>query len=148
MVVLPIGLAMQVRRLPADDAVSPVVGVILLVGIVVASMAIISTMVLGTPFERTPDADLVYSENDSGTDLEVTVAVGSAEGLTEANTEIRVDGQTCDGWDGRDDIEAGDTVTITASDCPNINELEGETIQVTWSSGSQSALIDSYDVSG
>ncbi|WP_255193508.1 type IV pilin [Natronobeatus ordinarius] len=138
---------MQVRRLPADDAVSPVVGVILLVGIVVASMAIISTMVLGTPFERTPDADLVYSEDDSGSDLEVTIAVASAEGLTEANTEIRVDGQTCDAWDGRDDIEAGDTVTVTRGGCGGIS-LEGETIQVIWSSGSQSALVDSYDVSG
>lgn len=138
---------MQVRRLPADDAVSPVVGVILLVGIVVASMAIISTMVLGTPFERTPDADLVYSEDDSGGDLEVTIAVASAEGLTEANTEIRVGGQTCDGWDGRDDIEAGDTVTVTHDDCDSINQLSGKTIQVVWSSGSRSVLIDSHELS-
>ena len=136
---------MQLRRLSTDDdAMSPVVGTVLLVGIVVASMAIISSMVLGTPFERTPDADLVYSESPDGN---VTIAVASVDGLTESNTEVRLQGgHTCDVWDGSDDIEVGDAVTV--SECDGNDLEEGKTIQIIWSSGSQSALIDSYEVSG
>lgn len=128
---------MQRRRLRADeDAVSPVVGVILLVGIVVASMAIISTMVLGGTLEPAPNADVVYE--DSGG--EVTIVFTSAKGLTEANTDVRIDGERCDGTlEGSGPIDVGYTEQIDLSNC------SGDTIQIVWTSGSRSVIIDSHE---
>ncbi|WIV67960.1 type IV pilin [Natrialbaceae archaeon AArc-T1-2] len=129
-----------------DDGLSPVVGVVLLVGIVVSAMSLILFAVSGYGvFESEPSADLVYYEDSTGGGLEVTIAVSEADRLSEGNTRVQVDGERCDDvWDGSGEVEPGDVVTF---DCGGGID-EGDTVQIVWSDGpgSHETLIDTYDV--
>lgn len=134
---------MQPRdRLDDDRAISPVIGVVLLVAIAVASSALVATAVLGGDFlDDSPSAELVYAEKDPG---EVIVAVKEVSGLTRGGTEIRLaGGGDCGVWGGSGDLEPGDTLRLNGTDCTESLD-EGDVLQIVGGS----TLVDTYELQG
>lgn len=139
------------RWRPGDDAVSPVIGAVLLVGIAVTLMAAIGVFVLGVgPGGHAPESDLIFSQDD--TNLTVTVVDGG--GLVAEDVSIRVGSQPAcyvDGeWSGR--LQTGDEVRINGSDggsgCTSPDPLEpGDTIRVVWEpdNAARSDVIAEYE---
>lgn len=123
----------------ADDAVSPVIGVILMVAITVILAAVIGTFVLGQADqlnENAPTTDFNYELQDDGT---YNVVHAGGDDFANDNVEV-TPGNVAFGASG-DTITAGDSATgITAS--------SGDTIRVLWSSaeGGTSSTIGSYQV--
>jgi flagellin-like protein len=124
---------MQVKQLLTDDrAVSPVIGVILMVAITVILAAVIGTFVLGLGqnVQSTPQASFTFDFNDSVTEVDVThnggdrLEVGDNTGSVEitngSNSEIWIGGGS-----GNNTISAGDTY-------PNYGYSPGDTVRVVW----------------
>jgi flagellin-like protein len=139
-----------------DDAVSPVIGVILMVAITVILAAVIGTFVLGLGDQvqsTTPQTQFTFDEaSGSNPDLTITHDGGDkvdAENInvtgSDSATEIDVD--ECQSTAGTNswpsELAAGDSCTITASG----NLDSGETIRVTWESddGSNTGTLATYD---
>ena len=123
-----------------NRAVSPVIGVVLLVAIAVIAMAVLGTQVLGSGvIGSEPRAELVFDEDP--TTNELTIGVRTASGLEGSETEVRVPerGQDVD-WGESGEIESGNTVTYNRFDLSDPNE--GDTIQVI----SSSTLIDEHEL--
>ncbi len=115
-----------------DSAVSPVIGVILMVAITVILAAVIGTFVLGLGDQvqsTTPQASFNFdSENIDGThddddpDDKVTITHESGDSLTQSNINVKI-GSTFiyeqgsaknggDGWESGDSISAGDQLVF------------------------------------
>ena len=125
---------MQLKQLLTDDrAVSPVIGVILMVAITVILAAVIGTFVLGLGdqvSENAPQASFSFDFDTANSNVTITHEGGD----TLDNSTISIDGD--DGglapgsvnhpgdWDDGT-IEAGDVITYQAVDA-------GETIRVVW----------------
>jgi flagellin-like protein len=132
-----------------DDAVSPVIGVILMVAITVILAAVIGTFVLalGDAGETPePQAKFTFDEPSSGT-LAITHENGDPieeSQITVVDSEGNAD--TCDsGASGTSDWP--DT-EITAGDSCTIDGLSGDgTVRVTWESedGSNTGTLATYD---
>jgi len=133
---------MKVRTLFEDDAaVSPVIGVILMVAITVILAAVIGSFVLnlGQGVQQTaPQASFGFDyTNDS-------VDVTHESGDTVAATQLNVTSAAAIDYSGStafaDTVSAGDTATynLTAS-----TEWNGETVRVAWESedGGTSATL-------
>jgi flagellin-like protein len=130
---------MQIKNLlNDDDAVSPVIGVILMVAITVILAAVIATFVLGLGDQvsnNAPQASIDFQFTNGGSDasafhdggdtlkgdnLGASVTDASGSGAT-ASTVSSISGS---------DVGAGDKIA-------NYNNLgSGDEIRVTWSSGS------------
>lgn len=105
---------MELKRLfTDDDAVSPVIGVILMVAITVILAAVIASFVLGLGNQptQTPQTQFEFDYNGSG--LEITHNGGE----TLASNEIEIRGSASDGatelgdnWSHYDNDGASDTV--------------------------------------
>jgi len=141
-----------------ERAVSPVIGVILMVAITVILAAVIGTFVLGLGDQvqsTTPQASFGfdYDNPDSGGDtLDITHETGDE--LTGSQVSVVVSGATettdsndPDGsytWDdsstlgGSGSVSAGESVTLsdtTIGDTTNSDlDLSGATVRVTWTS--------------
>jgi len=128
-----------------EKAVSPVIGVILMVAITVILAAVIGTFVLGLGDQvqnTTPQASFEFSGGDTSIDdsdgspggsadyTSVTIAHQSGDTLDGANIKLNVDGETAYGVANNDadsdkddviqlwdsgEISAGNTVTIVAA---------------------------------
>jgi flagellin-like protein len=150
---------MQIKNLIADDdAVSPVIGVILMVAITVILAAVIGTFVLGlggnvnqTPqasftFEFTADAstggstsgDYINITHDGGDTLQASnlEVVGGGQSLWDGSSGYVSNVGTGDGsatWSG--DVTAGNAINIAETD-ESSNDFfnSGDTVRVTWSS--------------
>jgi len=142
------------KLIDEERAVSPVIGVILMVAITVILAAVIGTFVLGLGDQvqqTTPNVNFAfdYTEGNSDT-LEVTHENGDE--LTGSNVDVVVSGATgtadADGtytWDesstlgGDSTVTAGSSVTVNSdnigSDTANL-DLSGATVRVTWTSDS------------
>ncbi|MCL7411076.1 MAG: type IV pilin N-terminal domain-containing protein [Methanosarcinaceae archaeon] len=86
-----------------EDAVSPVIGVILMVAITVILAAVIAAFVFGMgPPEQAPQAAIRGSAVDVGTNATIKLEHqgGDAVTMTEAATKITVSGSTISGADG------------------------------------------------
>lgn len=129
------------RFRPGDDAVSPVVGVVLLVGIAVMLMTVVAVFVLGYgPGEQAPESDVQFEQTPGG---DVTITVTDSSGLIEEEVEVLVEGEpacTSSGrpWDGSGAIATGDTVTVTGfgpscSPSPTNPMDTNQTVLVVWS---------------
>jgi len=132
-----------------DDAVSPVIGVILMVAITVILAAVIGTFVLGLGDQvqsTTPQAQFTfdsinssyYSITHDGGD---PVTVDNVEITGSSNTDPACDSATKWNLGGADsEITAGDTCEMEAS--------SGDTLRVTWESddGSNSGTLATFDV--
>jgi len=140
---------MDFKNLLDDEkAVSPVIGVILMVAITVILAAVIGTFVLGLGDqvqETTPNANFAfdYTEGDTADTLEITHETGDK--LEAPNVEVVVSGASPESvddtyaWDtdldGGDPVSAGSSVTLD-SDTDADLDLSEATVRVTWSSES------------
>jgi len=125
---------MELKNLFDDDrAVSPVIGVILMVAITVILAAVIGTFVLGLGDQvqsTTPQASFGFdqgTETIDGTDFtSVTVTHESGDTIDSADLSLNVNGETAYGADDSSpkqvtslydsgDISAGSSATIVAS---------------------------------
>jgi len=144
---------MEFKQLFGDDrAVSPVIGVILMVAITVILAAVIGTFVLGLGDQvqnTTPQASFNFESSnmdgthDSGSaDDQVTITHESGDTLTQSNINVKIgssliyeqgtpqDGAT--GWNTGDSISAGDQLVYDESDT-DAEEFSGEqTIRVIY----------------
>jgi len=160
---------MQLKKLLDDDnAVSPVIGVILMVAITVILAAVIATFVLGlgdSLSNQSPQAsfsfdsqDDAYNTESTGTAVDdaITVTHDGGDSVARSDIQISVDG-TAVLNDPRDDYTGdfasesdegaipGDTVTagsqyeVVETDDSAIED--GDTVRVTWSSEGSSATL-------
>ncbi|ELZ87142.1 type IV pilin [Haloferax volcanii] len=147
--------------LAEDDAVSPVIGVILMVAITVILAAVIGTFVLGLGDQvgdTAPQASFGFDYN--GTALTVTHESGSSIDAGQVNitssvalndstgTELAGSSGTTGTWesissDSETEITAGSQVTVVEQ---NADDLSTATVRVIWTSesGSNSATLQSW----
>jgi flagellin-like protein len=156
-----------------DDAVSPVIGVILMVAITVILAAVIGTFVLGLGDQvsnTSPSASFTfeYTNNSGGADeLDVTHDGGDSISASQLNASVSgaLDGSDnsvafgpeSDGNDGNlfgdsGDVSAGTTYTVSAKDFstgganPSNLNLAESTFRVTWqsSNGDDTATLGKW----
>ncbi|ELZ32843.1 flagellin-like protein [Halogeometricum pallidum JCM 14848] len=158
---------MKLKQLFTDDsAVSPVIGVILMVAITVILAAVIGTFVLnlgGSVSQTTPQASFGFDFNNNdtaGDSVVVTHETGATIPATQltlkasANVDVTGDGTTdeasqseqftdSDNFGESADVSAGDTLTALANSSTPLN---GETFRVVWNSetGESSATLSEY----
>ena len=161
---------MQLKQfLDTDRAVSPVIGVILMVAITVILAAVIGTFVLGLGdqvSQTTPSASFQFdyerNYDDTGNDS-VTISHNGGDTLQGSNINVSVTGANVSNvsnqqytWSSlggsSNDVSAGDTATVAAT---NVNTANGDisagetialnsaTIRVVWQSpeGDNSAQL-------
>ena len=149
---------MKLHELSADDdAVSPVIGVILMVAITVILAAVIGTFVLGLGDQvqsTAPNAQFTFSENSTGA-LEMTHDGGDSVPtsnirVTNDNTSRNYvsnrtcqNGSTSPAWTSAE-LSAGDACTIAGYEID-----DGETVRIVWESddGSSSSTLADYEYS-
>jgi len=119
-----------------DDAVSPVIGVILMVAITVILAAVIASFVLGLGDQNNPaptaDFNFDYQNSSSGSD-DLTITHGDGDELDASTVFIRGDGLT--GISSTSpptwaNIESGGTVAAGQSTTFNVNW--DYTVNVVW----------------
>lgn len=167
---------MQLKQLLDDDrAVSPVIGVILMVAITVILAAVIGTFVLGLGdqvSQTTPNAsfgfdyDRVNGGNDSltishnggdtigSTEVSVAVSGGSISASNGTDSDLNQAHNWTDFGSGGD-ISAGSTADINRANLEVLSEfdtvsevdLSGATVRVVWQSsgGDSSAQLGRWD---
>jgi flagellin-like protein len=133
--------AMQVNQLLTDNrAVSPVIGVILMVAITVILAAVIGTFVLGLGqnVQSTPQASFSFDfDTDAGT-VNVNVTHNGGDRLEvgdNTNTVRLVTTDNSTTW-----VESGGTETISAGDTydnfqyagSGVSSSSGQTVRVVW----------------
>ncbi|KTG26658.1 type IV pilin [Haloferax profundi] len=138
---------MDIKKFLSESrAVSPVIGVILMVAITVILAAVIGTFVLGLGDQvgdTAPQASFSF-EYDSDTD-NVTITHESGDGIATEDLSIIVSsapGATVTPFDGGDDlINAGDTFEVDTGVLDS-----GDTVRIVWTSesGANSATLQKY----
>jgi flagellin-like protein len=133
-----------------DDAVSPVIGVILMVAITVILAAVIATFVLGLGeqvSDTAPNANFEFDYNSSGNG-EVTVTHTSGPAI-DVN-KLSFGGPGFDGTTANfgnyssvgEQVSAGDSATVIDGDV-----TAGERMSVIWKSDEgESATLANYDI--
>lgn len=155
---------MQVLRMFTDDrAVSPVIGVILMVAVTVILAAVIGTFVLGIGSQvtsKTPTSNFEFVIEDTNNDgfsgngddkIEVTHRGGDE--IQKEALVLRIAGEEATtgsglSWDTTEDIVgAGDTATY-AETGSGINIEEGDDLQFIWQNpdGEGSAILAEDEV--
>ncbi len=151
-----------------EDAVSPVIGVILMVAITVILAAVIGAFVLdlGGNQESTPSASWDWTQNQSATAADsagegvtIDVEVGSTEEINTDNTEVKIDGSSPGSGEWVEDSGFGSEITAGSSASyvtdgsvgaagPSLSNTEGDTFRITWSSqnGESSSTLTEYTV--
>ena len=132
---------MQLQELLADDdAVSPVIGVILMVAITVILAAVIGTFVLGLGgnVNENPQVTWEFAQNNSNVD----VTHNGGDSVEAANI----------GYAGAANVTIGTTDfsgTITAGDRDvNVSTTSGETFRIVYDNpeNDQTSVIGTYEV--
>jgi len=124
-----------------DDAVSPVIGVILMVAITVILAAVIASFVLGlgdSADEVQPNTSFTFDYDDNNS--EVTVTLSDGESLT-AN-EVFIRGQnisspgplTSFGFNSSEEWSAGEAVDISVDDADYVLNIVWESVDTDDSS--------------
>lgn len=144
-----------------QNAVSPVIGVILMVAITVILAAVIGTFVLGLGSSlqsgSAPQASFGFEVSNSSWNLTVTHETGDSISatavnisLTEAYNATGVRTTSSQTWESitsgtTDQVSAGDQVEIWAGDGTG---LSGETVRVIWKNpqGDNSATLSSFEI--
>jgi flagellin-like protein len=135
----------------SDDsrAVSPVIGVILMVAITVILAAVIGTFVLGLgdQVESAPQASFDFDYDDTGSS-ELTIRHRGGDSIDPSNVEIRVDGQDVADSGGASystsltsfsSFSAGNEVVVTGVS-------SGQNVDIVFSSGDRQDIIGSFTV--
>lgn len=141
---------MQLRRILQDDkAVSPVIGVILMVAITVILAAVIASFVLGLgdTDDLAPNPSFEYDYDGEG---QLDISVTGGDSFTAGQVEITGDGDsavsgasTPDTWNEFDD-NAGEDSTIGAGATAELENLNDDfEIDIVWESadGESSSTI-------
>ena len=132
---------MKFKTLLTDGrAVSPVIGVVLMVAITVILAAVVGSFVLGLASdvsETSPNAQISFNYDSETGNVTLTHEGGSSF----SSDSVRLTGpggtiSDLDGW-GNGQIRAGDPVTISISDDVD----EGDTLRVIWTGGSGSGSV-------
>lgn len=133
---------MNVSKFLTDDrAVSPVVGVALLIAIAVILAAAIGGVVLGIgvgPANDAPSASLEFDHNDS--DLIITHAGGDT--LNFADDEVEIRGDINDSATVDENLAAGETITVD-NESDNIDD--GDEFSVVYVGGDDETVIGKYE---
>jgi flagellin-like protein len=126
-----------------DDAVSPVIGVILMVAITVILAAVIGAFVLdlGSNTSSAPPASFGYDFGESGSDTTVTVTHDGGDKLDGAN--IDVTNVNNENYADGSELTAGTKLTDGT-----IVQDDSEPVQIIWtsSSGGDSNVISEQEV--
>ncbi|WP_276301163.1 type IV pilin N-terminal domain-containing protein [Halorussus lipolyticus] len=136
-----------------DDAVSPVIGVILMVAITVILAAVIGTFVLGlgqNVQQSSPTASISFDQSGAGNSADVTISHDSGDPLKQGNIEVMVDGSpegVASSWASKsspnDKVTAGESINIPSG------SLNGDSvIKVVWTAdgGESSNVLGEYEV--
>ena len=166
---------MQINQLFDDDAaVSPVIGVILMVAITVILAAVIGAFVIGIGDDQSvvPQASWDTSQDQTAEAAEagpsdervtITIAHNGGDSIDADNLEVTVNGDSIgDGdasdWDNSesdsfsDTVRAGDSATAVSDEMdgsdPSADDLEGDTVRLVWTSddGGDSSVLTTYEV--
>ena len=119
------------RFLDDDAAVSPVIGVILMVAITVILAAVIGTFVLGLGegVQTTPQAKFNFDYNESGSRLTITHDGGDA--IDSDELEVVGNGSTTT-WTAA--VGATESYDVSAGNSSLVTEVQSnDTIRVVWS---------------
>ena len=124
-----------------DDAVSPVVGVILMVAVTVILAAVIGSFVLdlGNNVQANPQAGVTFDQDASAG--EVTVQLVSMENADSVDVN-RPDGSTAGTLSS-----VGDTVTVSAADSGGTALSDGDKITVIGHLEGKSSVLQTYKYS-
>ena len=132
---------MHFSALLADDgAVSPVIGVVLMVAITVILAAVIGTFVLGVAEgiqETTPNAQFGHAYDDAGDNATITHRAGDAIPADRLNVSVSGVGQSA-WYRGDTSTDAGETVRAGRSfetgetETLSGNVTAGDTVRVIW----------------
>lgn len=147
---------MELRALCRDDdAVSSVLGVVLMVAVTIILAAVIGTFVLGIGSDLTdssPSTSWEFSENldDGGSNGSVLILHGGGEDVDKSTLEVTVDGTTvyADGSkqggsaynvtdNFGDPVTSGDRLLIEEDG----DQLDGKMVRIIWHSGDSSTIL-------
>ncbi len=153
---------MDIKQLFDDDrAVSPVIGVILMVAITVILAAVIGTFVLGLGDQvqsTTPQASFGFDTENDQADVVITHETGDTIDAPDVKISATADygteenGQTWDTLQNDDgEVSAGDSVTITYdADAPDNDGSDwgGETVRVVYNNpdSDSSSTLGKFEV--
>jgi len=136
-----------------ERAVSPVIGVILMVAITVILAAVIGAFVIGIgdDQETVPQASFDFDYDGEANELDVTHSTGQSIDINElsfSGTES-IDDMDSDDW--ADPVSAGDTVTLTDSNGDGQVEWgsgveDDDEVNLVWTSsdGGDSSILQSW----
>jgi len=134
------------QLLTDDDAVSPVIGVILMVAITVILAAVIASFVLGLgdSTSTTPTADFNFDYDN--TTKNVTVSHSTGDNIDADRVEVLIDGDPA-AVQFSGEISSGSSISFNETD-DSTGITGGETIKVTWQSEDQesSSTLSEYTV--
>jgi len=147
---------MNLKRLfKDDDAVSPVIGVILMVAITVILAAVIASFVLGlgdqaaqdTPrasFEFTYDGSGGGTSPSYGGDADLTITHTGGDAIDAAQVDVADGGGTSNGAEGGNLFGSGD---ITAGDSATISIGSSDTIRIIYNqpSSDSTSILATYE---
>jgi len=131
-----------------DDAVSPVIGVILMVAITVILAAVIGAFVLDIGNQQQPVPQATYDWSQDETANTVTLEHTGGDGIEASHVKFQDSSSNIDKTDGKDwssdKITAGDSIEFDA-----LSDKDSGTISVVWtsSSGDSSQVLTEYDYS-
>jgi flagellin-like protein len=142
---------MRLKNIVDDDsAVSPVIGVILMVAITVILAAVIASFVLGLgPSESAPQAQFDFEVDNNGATPNVTISHQSGASIDNSTLSIQGD------LDGTDSVDWSDSVgnpilskstseEITSGDSVELNTSSADwELTLVWESGDQSSELAS-----
>ncbi len=131
-----------------DRAVSPVIGVILMVAITVILAAVIGAFVLGLGDQVSNNAPSASFEFNFENDTQVTITHGGGDSIANSTLSVTVDGEEAypsadDSWEivspWPDTIRSGSSLTLNYDG----DDRNGEVVRIIWSnpSGGSSNVI-------
>jgi len=136
-----------------DDsrAVSPVIGVILMVAITVILAAVIGTFVLGLgdSVESAPQASFDFElSEDTGTNGNLNITHRGGDTIQNSTIDIRVDGSDISD-NGNVDYQSGPGSEITTGSTIVIDitgDISGSTVDIVYQRDGASDIIATYDI--
>jgi flagellin-like protein len=126
--------------LEEENAVSPVIGVILMVAITVILAAVIGTFVLGLGDQvqqTSPNAQFSFDYDSSAVELEITHGGGDGIDSDQISFAGDITASTntwtaVAGYASEETVTAGDSVTLTDSSSGVTLDTSPETVRVIW----------------
>ncbi|QUO46824.1 type IV pilin [Halorubrum ruber] len=128
----------------ADDrAVSPVIGVILMVAITVILAAVIGTFVLGLGDQLGDTAPQASFSVESVNDTDITIAKTGGQSIDKGDLVLSVNGERIDEtWSGDDAWESGESKSIAH----NSSDNDGATVRIIHDPSGSAIYEDTVDI--